>query len=187
MHLQHARTDRRGGWRRHHRDHERTGLHRFFHHGRGGRAVRRGNVRFAILAVLRDRPMHGYQVIQELEGRTQGRWRPSAGSVYPTLQLLEDQGLLSSTEVEGRRTYALTEAGRQAADESPLGSEGWLESDGPDDGSDLHKLVRSLMGAVAQLQRNGSPEAHASAREVLVDARRRLYLLLADDEADTAS
>src|ERR687892_2661377 len=75
-------------------------------HGRG--SVRRGNVRNAILAVLRDKPMHGYQVIQELEDRTGGRWRPSAGSVYPTLQLLEDEGLVTSEEIEGRRTYTLT-------------------------------------------------------------------------------
>ena len=184
MHLQHARTERRRGWRRHHSEHERSGGHRFFRHGRGGRAVRRGNVRFAILSVIGDRPMHGYQVIQELESRTQGRWRPSAGSVYPTLQLLEDEGLLSSEELEGRRTYSLTDAGRAAADEHPLSAGDWLGTDGAGDSADLHKLVRGLMGAVAQVQRTGSAQTNEAARQVLVDARRQLYRLLADDDVE---
>src|SRR5262249_36540539 len=83
--------------------------------GRGRHRVRRGDVRSAILALLDDRPMHGYEMITELEERTGGRWRPSAGSIYPTLQLLEDEGLVSAEEVEGRRVYSLTEAGQKAA------------------------------------------------------------------------
>ena len=71
--------------------------------GRGRHRVRRGDVRSAILALLDDRPMHGYEMIQELEERTGGRWTPSAGSIYPTLQLLEDEGLVTPEEVEGRK------------------------------------------------------------------------------------
>src|SRR5919106_6860369 len=110
-------------WRHRVRDHDLHGLHRFFRHGRSGRAVRRGNVRFAILSALQAGPMHGYQVIQELESRTQGRWRPSAGSVYPTLQQLEDEGLVTSADVDGRRTYSLSDAGRTAAEEHPLAAD----------------------------------------------------------------
>jgi DNA-binding PadR family transcriptional regulator len=138
--------------------------------------VRRGNVRFAILAALKDQPMHGYQVIQELEARTRGRWRPSAGSVYPTLQLLEDEGLLSSQEIDGRRTYSLTDAGRTAADEHPMSPEGWLDDEGA-----VAPELRSVAMAAAQIERIGNADTRVAAREILVDARKRLYRLLADD------
>ena len=126
--------------------------------------------------------MHGYQVIQELESRTQGRWRPSAGSVYPTLQLLEDEGLLSSEEVDGRRTYSLTDAGRAAADEHPLATEDWLGADAEADRQNLANQLRSVAQAATQIQRIGTPEMQSAARDILVDARKRLYRLLADDE-----
>lgn len=173
--------------RLHHRDPDMSGLHRFFRHGRGGRSVRRGNVRFAILSVLGERPMHGYQVIQELESRTNGRWRPSAGSVYPTLQLLEDEGLLASEEVEGRRTYSLTDAGRKAADEHPLSKDGLLDTDADQDGPDLGTLFKSVAQASMQIQRIGSAQARESARAILTDARKGLYRILADDEAEPGS
>jgi DNA-binding PadR family transcriptional regulator len=130
--------------------------------------------------------MHGYQVIQDLESRTQGRWRPSAGSVYPTLQLLEDEGLLTSAEVDGRRTYSLTDAGRTAAEEHPLTADRWLETD-DGKGPSLPELAGRLIAAAAELERTGTDAARRSARETLTDARRRLYRLLADDEeAETA-
>lgn len=128
--------------------------------------------------------MHGYQVISELENRTRGRWRPSAGSVYPTLQLLEDEGLVTSAEVEGRRTYSLTDAGQAAAQEHPISREGWLETD--DGGSpSLPELAGRLIAAAAELDRVGTDEARESARAALVDARKRIYRLLAEDEADS--
>ena len=83
--------------------------------GRGGRGGRRGDVRAAVLALLTERPMHGYEMIQELDQRTGGVWRPSPGSVYPTLQLLEDEGLIKSDEGAGRKAYTLTEAGQTEA------------------------------------------------------------------------
>jgi DNA-binding PadR family transcriptional regulator len=171
-------------WR--HRTRDRHDIHRLFHHGRGGRTVRRGNVRFAILSALKDRPMHGYQLIQDLEQRTQGRWRPSAGSVYPTLQLLEDEGLLASEDVDGRRTYSLTDAGATAADEHPLTADGWLESDAGRDPS-LPELAGRLVAAAAELDRIGTDAARQAARQTLVEARKRLYRLLADDDAEEPS
>ena len=128
--------------------------------------------------------MHGYQVIQELERRTDGRWRPSAGSIYPTLQLLEDEGLVTSEELEGRRTYSLTDAGRTTAAENPLPTAGGLDTDAADDGPNLGRELRSVAQASMQLQRIGTADAQKAANEILVDARRRLYRLLADDEAD---
>jgi DNA-binding PadR family transcriptional regulator len=159
------------------------GVHRLFHHGRGGRSVRRGNVRFAILSALQSGPMHGYQVIQELESRTRGRWRPSAGSVYPTLQQLEDEGLVTSEEVDGRKTYSLTDAGNAAAEEHPITREGWLETDAGGDPS-LPELAGRLIAAAAELDRVGTDTARQSAREALLEARKRIYRLLADDEAE---
>jgi DNA-binding PadR family transcriptional regulator len=128
--------------------------------------------------------MHGYQVISVLEARTRGRWRPSAGSVYPTLQLLEDEGLVTSAEVEGRRTYSLTDAGKASAEEHPISREGWLEAD--EGGStSLPELAGRLIAAATELDRVGTDAARDSARAALVDARKRIYRLLADDEADS--
>src|SRR3954465_14693171 len=98
-------------------------------HGRGRHRVRRGDVRSAILALLDDRPMHGYEVITELDERTGGRWRPSAGSIYPTLQLLEDEGLVTAEEADGKRVSPLTAAGREAAPARTEGSRPWEEAD----------------------------------------------------------
>src|ERR1700739_4392647 len=103
------------------RDHHRHGPHRGGRgeegrerdgvRGRRGRG-RRGDVRYAILALLQERPMHGYEMMQELAERTQGLWRPSPGSLYPALQLLEDQGYVRSESADGRRQFTLTEEGR---------------------------------------------------------------------------
>jgi DNA-binding PadR family transcriptional regulator len=171
-------------WRHGHGgDEGRHSLHRFFHHGRGGRSVRRGKVRLAILSVLRAQPMHGYQVIQELESRSRGRWRPSAGSIYPTLQLLEDEGLVSSAEVDGRRVYSLTDAGRTVAEEQAPTPEALLDG-GPEGEPSLPELAGRLIAAAAELERIGTDAARAAGRTALVDTRKRLYRLLAEDEDD---
>jgi DNA-binding PadR family transcriptional regulator len=130
--------------------------------------------------------MHGYQVIQDLESRTDGRWRPSAGSIYPTLQLLEDEGLVTSGDVDGRRTYTLTDAGRKAAGDTPLSRHLGMDTDDGAEGFDVRKLAVHLVGAAVQVKRMGSPEANKAAREILVDARKQMYRLLADDVQDGA-
>src|SRR6266540_4346007 len=96
-------------------------VHGHFPRGR----ARRGDVRTAILALLAERPMHGYEMIQELSGRTGGMWRPSPGSVYPTLQMLEDEGLISSQETEGKRLFSLTDTGREEAGRHSPGQAPW--------------------------------------------------------------
>lgn len=149
----------------------------------GGHRAGRGDIRAAILALLREEPMHGYQVIQELERRTEGRWRPSPGSVYPTLQQLEDEGLVRAVQGEaGRRVFELTEAGR----EDPSASTGpppWEEVAGGDsDVSAMRPLFAQVAAAMWQVTQAGTAQQVAQAAEILRDARKRLYQLLADDK-----
>ncbi|MCE4026778.1 MULTISPECIES: PadR family transcriptional regulator [unclassified Microbacterium] len=146
----------------------------------------RGDVRTAVLALLAEQPMHGYQIIQEIEERSGGSWKPSAGSVYPTLQLLADEGLIEAAEQGGRKTYSLTEAGRAVADEAGAppweGARGGAPFGGPFGGQfgALPKAGVDLAGAAAQVARTGTPEQVQQAIEVLDDARRKLYAILAD-------
>jgi DNA-binding PadR family transcriptional regulator len=157
--------------------------HRGWSHGYGRRAhrARRGDVRGAILRLLAEEPMHGYEMIQRLEERTGGRWRPSAGSIYPTLQLLEDEGLVSAEEIEGRRVFSLTEDGRKAAEER---AEGALPWEGGDEGSPLGELRTVAFQAAAatrQIGQAGTDEQLRAAIEVLTETRKKLYSILAED------
>jgi DNA-binding PadR family transcriptional regulator len=149
--------------------------------GRGRHRVRRGDVRSAVLALLDDRPMHGYEMIQELEERTGGRWTPSAGSIYPTLQLLEDEGLVKPEDVEGRKVYSLTEAGQEAAPDRTEGGRPWEQGDEDSPRFEARKEMFKLMGAAKQLARADDDEQLAKAAEILKDARRKLYGLLAEE------
>lgn len=148
----------------------------------GYAAVRRGKVRPLVLAVLHETPMHGYQIMQVLEARTGGRWRPSAGTIYPTLQQLEDEGLVKTDTVEGRKVYTLTESGRKEAESSHLTRHPWFSMDAEQGATDLRRLSVQLIGAAMQVQRVGSDDAQKQAHDILVESRRRLYGLLAEDD-----
>jgi DNA-binding PadR family transcriptional regulator len=150
-----------------------------------GRMTRRGDVRIAILALLGEKPMHGYQVISELDARTGGRWRPSAGSIYPTLQQLEDEGLVAGEEIDGRRVFSLTEAGTaEAARRGTSGRVPWQTEGaaGDDPAFELRRMSFAVGAAAMQVVDVGSPGSIEQAREILADARRCLYRLLAEDE-----
>ena len=153
--------------------------------GRGpGARARRGDVRAAILLALADEPMHGYQIMQRLEEHSGGAWRPSPGSVYPTLQLLEDQGLIRGEESEGRRVFSPTETGRAeaAAIRERLGGAPW-EATGPQDPRmALRQAVHALGGAAKQVALAGTADDAQKALEILREARRSIYALLADAE-----
>jgi DNA-binding PadR family transcriptional regulator len=153
--------------------------------GRGPR-VRRGDVRAAILDLLGEgQPWNGYQLIQEIGARTQGVWRPSAGSVYPALQQLEDEGLIQTEAGEDRRRmYTLTEEGRAYveahADELRAS---WDAVTGSVDAADvqLQDTIRQVAVAVTQVAQAGSAAQVAQASKILADTRRALYRILAAD------
>lgn len=183
------------------RRHGRHGRHgRFGHHGPGpgfgpwgggfggpffgrGPKVGRGDVRAAILALLAEEPMHGYQVIQELTERSGGVWRPSPGSIYPTLQMLEDEGLVKGTETQGRRVFQLTEAGEAEVAkrdrDTPAPWEVFGEA-GPL--MDLREIGFGVVAAVRQVAQTGSERQIARAKEILAETRKSLYRLLGEDE-----
>lgn len=146
---------------------------------RSGSRAGRGEVRSAVLALLVERPMHGYQIIREIEERSGGSWKPSAGSVYPTLQLLADEGLIRAEESNGRKIYSLTEAGREVAGADA--SAPW-DATAPASGTGFTALPKAgveLAQAASQVARTGTPEQVQEAVAVLEDARRRLYAILA--------
>ena len=152
--------------------------------GRHGGRRPRGDVRAAILVLLDEEPRNGYGIMQEIEERSAGSWRPSPGSVYPVLQQLEDEGLVQPTETEERKLMQLTDAGRAYVAErrETLGTPWDTAAAGvSDDMMELRNLIWQVGAAVREGVGSGTDEQHAQAREVLADARRALYRILAGD------
>jgi len=149
--------------------------------GRGRR--RRGDVRTALLLLLAEEPRNGYQLMQTIEERSDGRWRPSPGSVYPTLSQLEDEGLIRATESEGQKVFEITDAGRAVVSEREDVPAPWEASDdaGEDAGRRLRELIGGLAAAAMQVQHAGDEQQIQRARELLIEARRGLYRILAED------
>lgn len=143
----------------------------------------RGDIRTAILASLAEQPMHGYQIIQSIEARTRGAWKPSPGSIYPTLQMLADEGLVTSEQIGERKVYSLTDAGRLAATESASGgpTAESRQSWGSDRNVALPKAGAKLAQAIAQVAHGGTPDQAERAIAVLDEARRKVYTILAED------
>jgi len=151
---------------------------------RGPRA-RRGDVRAAILAVLAEQPANGYQIIQEIADRSEGIWKPSPGSIYPTLQQLEDEGLVRAAEEGGRKVFHLTDEGRAyVAEHADEVAAPWAAMTAPDEGDeyDLKPLIGQTAAALWQILATGSADQQARARTVLSDTRRKLYGILADGD-----
>ena len=148
---------------------------------RGGRG-RRGDVRVAILALLEERPMHGYEMMQELSERTQGLWQPSPGSIYPALQLLEDQGLVRSESTDGRRQFTLTDEGRAELKNRTERTAPWETMVRQADQGDMaiHQALRQVAVAVTQVAQAGTADQKIRAGELLTELRRQMYLLLAE-------
>jgi DNA-binding PadR family transcriptional regulator len=158
--------------------------------GRGprgrGRKARRGDIRTAALLLLAEEPRNGYQIMQEVEERSDGTWRPSPGSVYPALAQLEDEGLIRSEEHEGRKLFALTDAGRKLVEERGTDRPApWEQMSGEvsDEAVELGRLIREVTHAFVQVMRTGSQAQLQRAAEVLASTRRDLYRILADGDA----
>ena len=146
--------------------------------------MRRGDIRTAVLAVLTEAPGHGYDVMQNLEDKTGGAWRPSPGSVYPTLQLLEDEGLVISTERDGKRVFEITDAGRAEAAEriEQAGGTPWeLSGKGQRNGREVRDAFAQLYQAMKQVATVGTPEQTERGLAIVNDARKQLYAILATE------
>jgi DNA-binding PadR family transcriptional regulator len=153
--------------------------------GRGGPKARRGDVRTAALLLLDEGPRNGYQIMQDIEERSGGVWRPSPGSVYPALQQLEDEGLVRATEADGRKQFELTDAGKtHVAERGEDMPPPWEEMSGDysDDMRAAGNLMREVALAFSQVLRAGSPSQIAEMSKVLADTRRSLYRILAEGE-----
>ncbi|MFC5263366.1 PadR family transcriptional regulator [Kribbella qitaiheensis] len=152
------------------------------HRRRGGRGrAPRGDVRAAVLMLLAEEPMHGYQLMQAIADRSDGRWTPSPGAIYPTISQLEDEGLVTVIADAGRRLVTLTDSGREQADaRRETGSDPFAEYERSEPATDLRGLLEELHAATRQVARSGTEEQRAAAAKILTDARRSLYLLLAD-------
>ena len=148
--------------------------------GGPGRRAQRGDVRTAVLDVLEEGPRHGYDVIRELEARSGGRWRPSPGSVYPTLQLLEDEELVTGEERDGKRVYSLTDAGKVALNERRDRGDWKPPWENGGDANPLWEAGYPLMMAVKQVATSGTEQQVQVAIDALTEARKKIYAALAE-------
>ena len=165
----------------------------FAAHSRGGHGrhrARRGAIINSVLTLVAERPMHGYELITELGERSNGKWRPSPGTMYPALKRMEAKGLIVGDEVDGKRQFSLTDEGREMLDvftefneQTNEGAAPW-DDHGTGQRGDLRSKVSELTGQVRQIGRFGSAEQAERAAEVLDDAKRKLYAILASG-ADT--
>ena len=144
--------------------------------------MRRGDTRTALLAALAEAPAHGYELMQRIEEKSEGAWRPSPGSVYPTLQLLEDEGLVRVAERDGKRIFEITDEGRAEAERrvEEAGGAPWEILDGGSGRGSLRESMRLLGLAVRQTATVGSKEHIDATNTILTDARKRIYQLLGE-------
>ena len=158
--------------------------------GRGHKA-RRGDIRTAALLLLAEEPRNGYQIMQEVQDRSEGVWRPSPGSVYPALAQLEDEGLIRSEESGGRKLFAITDEGRALLAERDSDEPAPWEQIGAGVSGEAFKKaryqIRDVALAFAQVMRTGSDAQIAKARDVLDRSRRELYRILADGDDDSTA
>jgi DNA-binding PadR family transcriptional regulator len=198
-----------GGPRGHHAHHRRAAMsgHRHGPGGWGGRGpgwgdprgwgggpprrrMRRGDVRAALLVLLDEQAYTGYRLIEEIERRSEGAWRPSPGSVYPTLQQLEDEGLIRPEEGEGRTPFTLTDEGRAyvAEHREALGEPWATPAAGVGEGRrELKGLFAQIAAAAYQVAAAGDDAQVERAKALLTETRRGLYRILADDEPSEPS
>jgi len=144
---------------------------------RGGGRARRGDIKYLILEVLAEGPRHGYDIITELENKSNGRYRPSPGSVYPTLTLLEEGGFITGASAEGKRIFSITDTGRELLTKKPADA-----AFGEEDGIDLRGAALKLGAAVMQAGRASDASSQQKVLDILDTARREIYKILAESE-----
>ncbi|KAF0207407.1 MAG: PadR-like family transcriptional [Actinobacteria bacterium] len=191
MHTSHCTDDSCGhGARHHHGPFGRGGMkppfgmagHLHGFGGPGGMRARRGDIRAAILRLLAESPMHGYQMIQELSARSGGAWSPSPGSVYPALQMLADEGLIVSEETAGKKVFSLTETGMAEVAKTADQPAPWEDAVQDDSGfGDYRQSAGKLLQVVFQIGKSGTNDQRTAALEILNDTRKKLYAILAED------
>jgi DNA-binding PadR family transcriptional regulator len=148
--------------------------------GRGRR--RRGDVRAGLLMLLAEEPRNGYQLMQAIEERSGGRWRPSPGAVYPSLAQLEDEGLVRAIERDGTKLFEITDAGREHLEQRHDQTPPWEDDEESGADLDLRRQIKQLMVAFGQVAHAGDEEQVKKAVAILSEARRKLYLILAEEE-----
>ncbi len=156
--------------------------------GPRGTKAGRGDVRAAILALLQEGPLNGYQIMSEIEERSRGAWRPSPGAVYPALSQLADEGLVVDEKADGRRVFRLTDAGRRYVEEHPAMARGAWESSAQQEAWQVPGLFAEaarLGAGIVQIAHAGTPDQLRAAERLLERTRRELYRILADDNEDT--
>lgn len=153
--------------------------------GGGRQRRRRGDIKYLLLELIAEQPRHGYDLIKALEQRHAGFYRPSPGSVYPTLQLLEDGGYIWGEQVEGKKVYSITSSGEELlaerqsdADSRPRGPRA---AEREQLGS-LRQSATALLDSVRQVARHGSPEQVTAVQQIIEQARREVYRTLAQEE-----
>jgi DNA-binding PadR family transcriptional regulator len=158
--------------------------------GHGRHRARRGALLGAVLTLLNERPMHGYELITELEDRSEGQWRPSPGAMYPALKKMVMHELVTAEEVDGKRQFSLTDAGRERLAEIQAkrdddDGEPW-EQTGTGGRGELRGSIAELIGQARQIGRFGTTDQIDQARGVFDDAKRKLYAILAEAPAADA-
>jgi DNA-binding PadR family transcriptional regulator len=169
---------------RHRGEHSRGGHGPGRGDGHGRHRARRGALLGAVLTLLDERPMHGYELITELEDRSEGRWRPSPGAMYPALKKMVMHELVTAEEIDGKRQFSLTDAGRERlaevrAKRDDDAGEPW-EQTGTGGRGELRGSVAELIGQARQIGRFGTTDQIEQARGVFDDAKRKLYAILAE-------
>ena len=152
-----------------------------------GRKARRGDIRTAALLLLSEEPRNGYQIMQEVQERSDGVWRPSPGSTYPALQQLEDEGLIRARELDGRKLFELTDAGREYVEQNPDMARGAWESTAQQEAWQVPGLFAEaarLGAGIVQIAHAGDPAQVRAAERLLERTRREIYRILADDAED---
>jgi len=144
----------------------------------GGHRAKRGDLKSIILRVLQTKPMHGYEIISSLEEKSHGMWRPSAGSVYPTLQLLQDQDLVTCEEISGKKVYTLTKKGTEAADNAEEFKAPWEEKiKSAKTFKDLKHIFHESVILLKQIASQNSDEKNEEVKKIFTETRDKLAKL----------